>query len=177
MSEDPDSPPEAQAQAEVEAGDEGAKEGHSGEEGQALDQFNNDETRAEYEDMDGVSLSEEERDAIESLPETSDSAGLSPAGDPATQVSVVSWADGSPVGTRLLDPNVFGIPVRRDVVHEVVRWQLAKRRKGNGKVSGSLALDPKYWYSINTIELVTLICVFGFIVILRRVTFGMWCSQ
>ena len=144
VSEDPDSPPEAQAQAEAEAGDEGAKEGHSGEEGQALDQFNNDETMAEDEDMDGVSLSEEERDAIESLPETSDSAGLSPAGDPATQVSVVSWADGSPVGTRLLDPNVFGIPVRRDVVHEVVRWQLAKRRKGNGKVSGSLALDPKY---------------------------------
>lgn len=50
-------------------------------------------------------------------------------------VEVTSWVDGSPVGTVSLAPEVFGVPVRRDVVHDVVRWQLAKRRSGNGQVS------------------------------------------
>ena len=27
-----------------------------------------------------------------------------------------------------LDEDVFGLPVRKDILHRVVRWQLAKRR-------------------------------------------------
>ncbi|CAM9488106.1 unnamed protein product, partial [Sphacelaria rigidula] len=50
-----------------------------------------------------------------------------------TDVEVLSWTDGSIVSTRTLDPSVFGVPVRRDVVHDVIRWQLARRRKGNAK--------------------------------------------
>lgn len=50
------------------------------------------------------------------------------------EMEVVSWADGTPTGTISLSPSVFGVPVRRDVVHDVVRWQLAKRRSGNGQV-------------------------------------------
>ncbi|CAN0398867.1 unnamed protein product, partial [Hapterophycus canaliculatus] len=53
-------------------------------------------------------------------------------------VEVLSWADGSPVATRELAPSVFGVPVRRDVVHDVVRWQLARRRSGNGQVEKAL---------------------------------------
>eukprot|EP00903_Cladosiphon_okamuranus_P020626 g18936.t1 len=58
-------------------------------------------------------------------------------------VEVKSWRDGTPVGTVSLSPKVFSVPMRRDVVHDVVRWQLAKRRSGNGQtktiaeVSGS----------------------------------------
>ena len=33
-----------------------------------------------------------------------------------------------------LDNHMFGAPIRRDIVHRVVRWQLAKRRKGNAFV-------------------------------------------
>lgn len=51
-----------------------------------------------------------------------------------TDVQVFDWKNGAPIGTRLLDPTVFGVPVRRDVVHDVIRWQLARRRSGNGKV-------------------------------------------
>lgn len=54
---------------------------------------------------------------------------------PNFEVEVLSWADGSPVATRELSPSVFGVPVRRDVVHDVVRWQLARRRSGNGQVN------------------------------------------
>lgn len=34
------------------------------------------------------------------------------------------------VGDVELDPTLFGLPVRRDILHRVVRWQLAKRRAG-----------------------------------------------
>lgn len=51
-----------------------------------------------------------------------------------TEVPIISWEDGSPVKTRSLDPSVFGAPLRRDVVYDVVRWQLAKRRSGTAKV-------------------------------------------
>eukprot|EP00904_Undaria_pinnatifida_P008255 jgi/Undpi1/455/HiC_scaffold_1.g00451.m1 len=82
-----------------------------------------------------ASLSAEDLDAIESLLETPPFTG--------TEVQVTSWADGSAVGVRSLEPSVFGVPVRRDVVHDVIRWQLAKRRSGNrntkriGEISGS----------------------------------------
>eukprot|EP00697_Spironema_sp_BW2_P001604 gnl/Spiro4/1214_TR639_c0_g1_i1.p1 gnl/Spiro4/1214_TR639_c0_g1~~gnl/Spiro4/1214_TR639_c0_g1_i1.p1 ORF type:complete len:391 (+),score=76.52 gnl/Spiro4/1214_TR639_c0_g1_i1:72-1175(+) len=32
--------------------------------------------------------------------------------------------------TLLLDPEVFGVPLRPDIVHQHVRWQLARRRSG-----------------------------------------------
>eukprot|EP00752_Nemacystus_decipiens_P012433 g11015.t1 len=82
-------------------------------------------------------LSEEDLGVIEALLDIPD---LTEAN---LDVEVKSWADGSPVGTISLAPDVFGVPVRRDVVHDVVRWQLAKRRSGNGQtkriaeVSGS----------------------------------------
>lgn len=66
---------------------------------------------------------------------------------------MVGWADGASVATVSLAPSVFGVPVRRDVVHEVVRWQLARRRKGNGQVCrgglranfGVVAVEPSLW--------------------------------
>ena len=36
-------------------------------------------------------------------------------------------------GTIELSPAIFGQPVRADVLHQVVRWQLAKRRQGTHK--------------------------------------------
>ena len=38
------------------------------------------------------------------------------------------------VGTIDLDDAVFGVEVRRDILHRVVQWQLAKRRAGTHKV-------------------------------------------
>jgi large subunit ribosomal protein L4 len=38
------------------------------------------------------------------------------------------------VGSVTLDESVFGLPERKDILHRVVRWQLAKRRCGNHKV-------------------------------------------
>jgi large subunit ribosomal protein L4 len=38
--------------------------------------------------------------------------------------------DGKQVGEMDLDPEVFGAPVKKNLVHEVVRWQLTKRRSG-----------------------------------------------
>lgn len=75
---------------------------------------------------DAESLSEQEQDAIEALLDIPAFTG--------TEVEVVSWAEGAVVGTRALDPSVFGVPVRRDVVHDVVRWQLARRRSANAQV-------------------------------------------
>jgi large subunit ribosomal protein L4 len=37
------------------------------------------------------------------------------------------------VGSLTLSEEVFGLPDRADVLHQVVRWQLAKRRCGNHK--------------------------------------------
>lgn len=42
--------------------------------------------------------------------------------------------DGTPTGRSLqLDGSVFDVPIRPDIVHRVVRWQLAKRRAGTAK--------------------------------------------
>jgi large subunit ribosomal protein L4 len=38
------------------------------------------------------------------------------------------------VDSVTLSEDVFGLPERRDILHRVVRWQLAKRRSGNHKV-------------------------------------------
>jgi large subunit ribosomal protein L4 len=39
-------------------------------------------------------------------------------------------------GTIDLDEGVFGLPSRPDVLHQVVRWQLAKRQAGTHKTKG-----------------------------------------
>ncbi|CAN0466530.1 unnamed protein product, partial [Ectocarpus sp. 12 AP-2014] len=82
----------------------------------------------EEEEEETDPLSEEDHDAIAAL---LDIPGLAATDD--LEVEVVAWADGAPVATVSLAPSVFGVPVRRDVVHEIVRWQLARRRKGNGQ--------------------------------------------
>ncbi|CAM9373796.1 unnamed protein product [Ectocarpus sp. 13 AM-2016] len=86
------------------------------------------EAEDEEEEEETDPLSEEDHDAIAAL---LDIPGLAATDD--LEVEVVAWADGAPVATVSLAPSVFGVPVRRDVVHEVVRWQLARRRKGNGQ--------------------------------------------
>ena len=49
------------------------------------------------------------------------------------QVTVFNF-DLEPVGTYKLDGQVFDVPVRRDVLHNVVVWQRAKKRQGTSKV-------------------------------------------
>ena len=36
---------------------------------------------------------------------------------------------GETVGQTTLPGDIFGVPVRRDILHRVVRWQLAKRQQ------------------------------------------------
>ena len=56
-------------------------------------------------------------------------------------IAVYNW-DKKKVGDMTLPAEVFGQPVRKDILHTVVRWQLACRRQGNaatktkGLVSG-----------------------------------------
>src|SRR5918994_2760458 len=45
----------------------------------------------------------------------------------------VTTLDRQDVGTIDLNPVVFGQAVRPDILHQVVRWQLAKRRQGTHK--------------------------------------------
>lgn len=40
------------------------------------------------------------------------------------------------VGSLVLDPSIFGVEPRPDILARVVRWQLAKRRSGNHKTKG-----------------------------------------
>ncbi|MBC86449.1 MAG: 50S ribosomal protein L4 [Bdellovibrionaceae bacterium] len=47
-------------------------------------------------------------------------------------VEVIDW-NNKKVGTAELSADVFEAPVRKEVLHEVVRWQLAKRRQGTHK--------------------------------------------
>jgi large subunit ribosomal protein L4 len=48
------------------------------------------------------------------------------------QVNVITLEAGE-AGTIELSPAVFEQPVRSDILHQVVRWQLAKRRQGTHK--------------------------------------------
>ena len=56
-------------------------------------------------------------------------------------VDVINW-DKKKVGSVDLDASVFGIVVKKEILHTVVRWQLACRRRGThkaktrGEVSG-----------------------------------------
>jgi large subunit ribosomal protein L4 len=45
----------------------------------------------------------------------------------------VTTLDQGDAGTIELSPAVFGQPLRSDLLHQVVRWQLAKRRQGTHK--------------------------------------------
>jgi len=38
------------------------------------------------------------------------------------------------VGTVELNKNIFSLPIRKDILNDVVNWQLANRRKGTNKV-------------------------------------------
>ncbi|PIT99721.1 MAG: 50S ribosomal protein L4 [Bdellovibrionales bacterium CG10_big_fil_rev_8_21_14_0_10_45_34] len=49
------------------------------------------------------------------------------------KAKVYSW-DKSEVGSVELNDAIYGAPVRKDILHEVVRWQLASRRQGTHKV-------------------------------------------
>ena len=42
--------------------------------------------------------------------------------------------DNKVVGEATLNKEIFGLPVRKDILHAMVNWQLAKRRAGNQKV-------------------------------------------
>jgi len=44
--------------------------------------------------------------------------------------------DNKPVGEIELADSVFGLPLRTDLLHRMVGWQLAKRRSGNHKTKG-----------------------------------------
>ncbi|MBF0372280.1 MAG: 50S ribosomal protein L4 [Alphaproteobacteria bacterium] len=44
--------------------------------------------------------------------------------------------DNQPVGTIEVDDEVFGAPVRADILARMVRWQLARRRAGTHKTKG-----------------------------------------
>ena len=48
-------------------------------------------------------------------------------------VNVINWKK-EKVGTIDLTSDVFETPVRKDILHEVVQWQLAKRRSGTHMV-------------------------------------------
>lgn len=119
---------------EVEGDECSAEDSDSAGESEDFSEFSSQEGELEGEEEE-QSLSEEDLDAIESLLDIPPFAG--------TEVQVTSWEDGSVVGMRSLEPSVFGVPVRRDVVHDVIRWQLARRRSGNGntkrigEISGS----------------------------------------
>lgn len=46
------------------------------------------------------------------------------------QIKVITW-ENKDSGEISLSESVFGLPARRDVLHRVVNWQLAKRQSGN----------------------------------------------
>lgn len=45
----------------------------------------------------------------------------------------VTTLDAAKAGTIELDDGIFGLEVRTDILHRMVRWQLARRRGGNRK--------------------------------------------
>ena len=48
----------------------------------------------------------------------------------------VTTLDSESVGMMELDDEIFGAPVRADILNRVVKWQLAKRRAGTHKTRG-----------------------------------------
>ena len=60
----------------------------------------------------------------------------------------VTTLDHGDAGTIELSPAVFGQPVRPDILHAVVRWQLARRRQGThkAKTRGEINATTKKMY-------------------------------
>src|ERR1700740_1439858 len=50
--------------------------------------------------------------------------------------ALVITLDNAPAGEIELDEQVFGLPVRPDILARMVNWQLAKRRAGTHKTKG-----------------------------------------
>ena len=46
----------------------------------------------------------------------------------------VKTIDGKAAGDITLDKDIFGVEIRSDILHQMVKYQLAKRRSGNAKV-------------------------------------------
>ena len=44
--------------------------------------------------------------------------------------------EAQPVGSLTLGGDIFDVPIRRDILHRVVRWQLAKQQQGTHKTKG-----------------------------------------
>jgi large subunit ribosomal protein L4 len=63
------------------------------------------------------------------------------------EVAVTTLEQGD-AGTIELSPAIFGQTVRADVLHQVVRWQLAKRRQGThkAKTRGEIKATTKKMY-------------------------------
>jgi large subunit ribosomal protein L4 len=57
---------------------------------------------------------------------------LAPKPPPTFEMPVLD-CHGKVVGSVWLPKHIFGVPVRKDILHRVVRWQLAKRRRGTAK--------------------------------------------
>src|ERR1044072_7736613 len=61
--------------------------------------------------------------------------------------------DNAPAGEIELDEQVFGLPVRKDILARMVNWQLAKRRAGTHKTEGiSGRLGKLGWGSVLVID-------------------------
>ncbi|MBV0899224.1 MAG: 50S ribosomal protein L4 [Wolbachia endosymbiont of Fragariocoptes setiger] len=52
------------------------------------------------------------------------------------ECSLISLRDGSNTGSAHLNPLIFSVKHRPSILHDVVRWQLAKRRSGTHKAKG-----------------------------------------
>lgn len=55
---------------------------------------------------------------------------LQPLAEAAKDIDVPVYnIAGETVGQTTLPGSIFSVPVRRDILHRVVRWQLAKRQQ------------------------------------------------
>jgi large subunit ribosomal protein L4 len=52
---------------------------------------------------------------------------------------VLSFTSGEAVGNVELRKDIFGVPVRKDILHRVVVWKLASTRAGTGCVCEMIA--------------------------------------
>lgn len=52
------------------------------------------------------------------------------------KLDVIETQNGEKVDTIELNDSVFNHAIRKDILHSVIRWQLAKRREGNHKAKG-----------------------------------------
>lgn len=65
---------------------------------------------------------------------SSDSNSSSSSSSTPLTIPILEFATGLPTSTTCqLDEDIFHVPVRVDILHRVVRWQLAKRQQGTHK--------------------------------------------